>query len=180
MKRVLVAVLALAAGLVAAAPATGASSRPGQVGPEYGVIVSAIAGALTGTRPVSTCPGPDLTVVTEALGGPKAVQELGLELVAQALGSQKKPWPRNHRVFTYQGRQWVPDFVKERSMYLVDTGHRIDLTQEVRDLQVVARKRGWQLVVVTRRKAAVTRALSKAASRSSPQRAGRIRVLRCI
>ena len=176
----MIAALVAAVGLVAAVPAIGTSARPVQVGPEYAIIVSAIAGALTSTKPVYRCPGPDLTAVTEALGGPEAVQKLGLELVAQALGSRAKPWPRNHRVFTYQGRHWVPDFVKAHTFYVVDIGTRIDLTPEIRDLQAIARKRGWQLVVVTRRKAAISAALSKATSGWWARSAGRTRILRCI
>lgn len=180
MKLGLISAPALAITLVAAVPTIGTSARPAQVGPEYGVLVSAIAGGLHSAKRLYDCPGPDLTGVTEALGGPEAVQKLGLELLAEALGSRKTPWPRNHRVFTYRGRKWVPDFVKGGTFYVVDTGRRLDLTREIRDLQAIARKRGGQLVVVTRRKAALTPALSKATSRWWTRSAGRVRILRCI
>jgi hypothetical protein len=180
MKPGLVSGIVVAVALAGAAPALGRHASPVQAGPEYGLLVSAIAGGLQATKPVYTCAGPDLTEITKALGGPQAVQNLGLELVAQALGTRKKPWPRNHRAFTYQGRRWIPDFVKGRTFYVVDTGQQLDLTPEMRDLQAIARSRGGQLVVVTRRNAAITPALSKATSRWWGQSAGRVRILRCI
>jgi hypothetical protein len=180
MKLALIAAFTLAIAFILTVPALGTSARPAQTGPEYGIVVSAIAGGLQGTKRVYNCPGPDLTGVTEALGGPQAVEKLGLELVAEALGSRKKPWPRNHRAFTYHGTRWVPDFIKGNTFYVVDTGKRLDLTPEIRDLQAIARKRRGQLVVVTRRKAAITATLSKATSRWWTQSAGRVRILRCI
>ena len=45
------------------------------------------------------------------------------------------------------------------SVHLNEFDPRLDLTLEIRDLQAIARKRGWQLVVVTRRKTAITPAL---------------------
>lgn len=180
MKPGLIAALMLTVVLVVAVPALGTSARPAQTGPEYGIVVSAIAGGLQGTKLVYKCPGPDLTGVTEALGGPQAVEKLGLELVAEALGSRKKPWPRNHRAFTYQGRQWVPDFVKGNTFYVVDTERRLDVTPEIRDLQAIARKRRGQLVVVTRKKTTITAHLSKATSWWGTRSAGRVRIMRCI
>ena len=141
--------------------------------------MSTIAGGFQGTKPVYTCPGPDLTAVIEALGGPEAVQKQGLELVAQAVGTPKKPWPRNHRAFTYQGRRWIPDFVKGRTFYVVATEQQLDLAK-IRDFRAIARARGGQLVVVTRRKATITSAVSKATSLWWKQSAGRVRILRCI
>jgi hypothetical protein len=116
-------------GLVSAPTAVGTWARPSQVGPEYGIIVSSIAGAFQAAQPVYTCPGPDLvTALTGALGGPAAVQKLGVELMAQALGSRQNPWPTNHRAFIYHGRRWVPDFVKGKDLYLVSAGQPPDLT----------------------------------------------------
>lgn len=180
MKPGLFSGLVVTVALAAAAPALGTSAGSGQAGPEYGLVVSEIAGGLTAKKPIFTCGGPDLTGIAEALGGPQAVQKLGLELVGRALGSQKGPWPRNYSAFTFQGRRWVPDFVKDRTFYLLDTGKRLDLTSEIRDLQAIARKRGGQLIIVTRRNATIAPALSKAASRWWSQSAGRVRILRCI
>jgi hypothetical protein len=167
--------------LLALVGAPGAlAARPAQAGPEYGIIVSTMASAFQATQPVFTCAGPDLvTALTGALGGPDAVQKLGLELVAQAVGTSKKPWPRNHRSFAYQGRRWVPDFVRGGTLYLVSTSQPPDPT-EVHDLRAIARARGGQLVVVTRKNAAIAPSLAKAASRSWSEGAGRIRILRCI
>ena len=180
MKPGLISGLVVVFAMAAAAPAPATSASPVQAGPEYGLLVSAIAGGLQATKPVYTCGGPDLTGVTEALGGAQAVQKLGLELVGEALGTLKKPWPRNRHGFIYQGRRWIPDYVKGRTLFVVDTGQRLELTLEIRDLQAVARRRGDQLVIVTRRHAAITPALSKATSRWWGPRAGRIRILRCI
>jgi hypothetical protein len=172
-------VVAVAVGLVAAPTALGTSALPAQAGPEYAIVVSAIAGGLQGTKRIYTCPGPDLTGITEALGGPQAVQNLGLELVTQALGTKEKPWPRNHRAFTYQGRRWIPDFVKGGTFYLVDTEKPLDVAK-IRDVQAIARRRGGQLVVVTRRNATITPALTKATSLWWRRVAGRVRILRCV
>jgi len=177
--------LALVVASLAAAPglAAGASShapkRLLQTGPEYAIATSALVGAFQQTKPLYTCSGIRLTGVTEALGGPEAVQQLGLELVAQALGSPEKPWPANKRAFTYEGRRYVPDFVKARTIYVVDTARRLTPTREIRDLQAIARRRGWDLVIVTRTNTAVAPTLSRAASRSQP-RASRLGVVRCV
>jgi len=172
--------LVLAVALLAVSPALGTSARPSQGVPEYGALVSAIAGGLQTSKSIYTCPGPDLTGITEALEGPEAVRKLGLEVVAGALGSPKKPWPRNHRAFVYQGRRRVPDFVKGRTFYVVATGRRLELTGEVRDLRAIARRRGGELVIVSRRKTVITPALSGAVTRWSTRSAGRVRVVRCI
>ena len=173
-------VLPVAAGLVAAPITLARQARPAQAGPEYGIIVSGIAGGLQkSTVPVFTCPGPDLTGITEALQGGQAVRSLGLELVGEALGTKKNPWPRNLVAFTYQGRRRVPDFVKAGDLYVVDTGRPLDLAK-IRDLQAIAVRRGGKVVVVTRKNAAVTPALSKAMTVWWRRSAGRVRVLRCI
>ena len=177
--------LALAVALLAAAPAValGASSstpkRAFQGGPEYAIIVAGITSAFQQAEPVYTCPGFGLTDALEALGGPEAVEKLGLELVAQALGSREKPWPRNKRAFTYQGRRYVPDFIKGRTFYVVDTGRRLALTAEIRDLQAIARRQGWDVVVVTRRNTAIAPTLSSTASQSRARKS-RLRVVRCV
>lgn len=178
--RALSAAVASATVVLAVWTSASQGARPAQGIPEYGVLLSAMAGGLQKTVPVYTCPGPDLTGITEALDGPQAVRRLGLELVAGALGSPKHPWPRNHRAFTYRGRSWTPDFVKGRTFYLVETADRLTLTREIADLQAIARQRGGDLVVVTRRRTAVSQTLSAAASRSWKGRRGRIRIVRCV
>jgi len=56
----------------------------------------------------------------------------------------------------------------------------LDLTGGVRDLRAIARRRGGELVIVTRRKTVITPALSGAVTRWSTRSAGRVRVVRCI
>jgi hypothetical protein len=148
--------------------------------PEYGLVVAAVAGAIVTAKPVVTCPGVGLTPITEALEGPEGVAKLGREMVAEALGRPGKPWPRNTRAFSYQGRRYVPDFVKAGSLYEVDTGERLGLTPAIRDEQAIARKHGGDLVVVTRRKTALAAPLSKAVNRAWRGRTGRLRIVRCI
>jgi hypothetical protein len=173
--------LALAVALVVVAPTVATSGdAPAQGIPEYGLVVSAIAGGLESGKGVFTCSGASLAEIAEALSGPAAFHKLATELTAQALGSEKKPWPKNTHAFTYQGRRRVPDFVKGRSFYDVDTGKTVDLTPELRDEQAIARREGRDVVIVTRRSATVSPTLSKAITRSGTRRAGRIRVVRCI
>jgi hypothetical protein len=179
VRRRLVSGLAAAVGLALVPAGLGASASPTQVGPEYGIVLSTMAGGFTASKPVFTCPGPDVTAITEAVEGPAAVEKLGFELVEQTLGSKEKPWPRNHRAFTYQGKQWVPDFVKGDKLFVVVTGRPLDLA-EIRGLQAIARANGRELVVVTRKNAAITSALSKATSTWWKRSAGRVHVLRCI
>jgi hypothetical protein len=179
MRQGLLSAFALAVAVAASVPAAG-SARSAQAIPEYGALLSAMTGGLQSAKRVYTCPGADLTDVVEALGGPAAVRKTGLELVAGALGKRKKPWPRNRRAFTYKGRRWVPDYVKGRTFYLVDTGRRLDLTSEVRDLEAIARARGGDLVIVTRKATRISAPMSAAISRSWGRRAGRLRVVRCV
>ena len=167
-----------AVSFVAVPTALALPARHAQAGPEYGIIVAGMSGALHGSAQLSTCSGPDLTGAVEAIGGPDAVRELGLKLVSHALGAAR-PWPTNRRAFTYQGRRWVPDFVKGNTFYLVDTSPPLDLA-EIRDLEAIARSRGGQLVVVTRKKAVITPMLRKALSQWWKRRAGRVSVARCI
>ena len=177
--RRLLAVGSAAVALSATTTALSASARPAQAGPEYGIVVAAIAGGFQATKPIYTCSGVNLgTVLTGAIGGPAAVQKLAVEVTAQTLGSRQKPWPTNTRAFTYEGRRWVPDFVKGRTLYLVQTGP-LNL-REIRDLREVARSRGGELVVITRRSAGVGPSLSKAASQWWSHSAGRVRIVRCI
>jgi hypothetical protein len=173
VKRTLVAAVAVA---LVAAPASG--SRPGQAGPEYGTIVSGIAGALHGSARLYTCSGPDLTGAVEAIGGPDAVRDLGRTLVGHALGT-KRSWPVNHRAFTYMGRRRVPDFIKARVLYVVDTATPLDVAA-IHDFQAIARAHGYQLVVVTRKKARVTSALRNSLAAWSTRPSGRVRIVRCV
>jgi hypothetical protein len=166
------------AALAFAQAAVGRQAGPAQVGPEYALVLSAIAGGFHATKPIFTCPGPDVAAITQAIGGPEAVEQLGVELVAHTLGTKDKPWPQNHRAFVYEGRSWTPDFVKGRTFYVV-TVSPIDLV-ELRDLRAIARRRGGEVVVVTRRTAVVGAAVSKAASAWWKRSDGRVRVLRCI
>src|SRR5262249_44764854 len=156
----------------------GGSMQHAQAGPEYGIIVSGIAGGLRhSTRPVYTCLGPDVTGITEALQGPQAVRDLGLKLVARTLGTDTKLWPRNFSAFIYEGRRRVPDFVRAGTFYVVDTERPLDLAK-IRDLRAIARERGTQLVVITRKNATIMSALSKAMPVWWKRPAGRVRILR--
>jgi hypothetical protein len=175
----LIALVAIPPSVAAVRP-THEPDKGAQGIPEYGALLSGIASGLQSTKPIYTCPGLGLTEINEALQGPGAVQRLATKLVAEALGSPKKPWPKNTRSFTYEGRWRVPDFVKGRSFYEVDTRGRLELTPEIRDLQAIARRQGRNLVIVTRRKTAISAALSRAISASSKRSGGRIRVVRCV
>jgi len=175
-----VPVLVVAAVLILPTSGIAAGSSHRQAIPEYGVLVSAIGGGLQSTKGIYSCIGPDLLAITEALSGPEEVQRIGVQLVAEALGTPKKPWPRNRRAYTHQDRRRVPDFVQGRSFVHVETGKQLDLTAEIRDLQAIARRQGRELVLVTRKKTSLSPALVRAVSRSSQTRAGRLRVVRCI
>jgi hypothetical protein len=173
------AVVAAALALAVPAPAA-ATPGGGDLLPEYGVLVSAVAGGLAAARPIYRCGGPDLLAITEALNGPERVQEIGVEIVAQSLGSTKKPWPRNRRAYVNNGRRHVPDFVKGGSFYQVETGKRLDLTPELRDLQTIARRRGGDLVIVTRKTTSLGPSLVKAAKDAWQRKVGRLRIARCV
>jgi hypothetical protein len=166
----------LIAAVFALVCAAGASA---QVGPEYGVILATMSSGMQASKPIFTCPGPDVTRITEAIDGPEAVHKLGLELVSQTLGSKEKPWPKNYRAFIYDGRKYVPDYVKGKTLYVVVTGRPLDLA-EIRDLQAIARQRGGELAVVVRKNADIPPAVSKATSVWWKHPAGRVHVLRCI
>src|SRR5262245_25949213 len=168
----------VAASMLLLAPASGPART--DLVPEYAVLVSAIGGGLVAAGPIYTCKGPDLLAITEALEGPAGVQRIGVEATAQALGSTKKPWPRNHRAFGYAGQRYVPDFVKGRSFYLVETSHRLDLTPELTGLQAVARRRGGDLTVVTRRVTTLAPTVAVRAKQAWRAKAGRLRIVRCI
>lgn len=171
----------LAAAALAVALAVLAAPRARtQAVPEYAVLVSAIAGGLQASQAVYSCRGPDLLAITEALKGPGEVQRIGNELVSEALGTPKKPWPRNRRAYVNQGRRYVPDFVKGRSFFQVETGKRLELTPEIRGLQAIARRRGGDLAIVTRKVTALSPALVKAAKQSWRRKVGRLRIVRCI
>src|ERR1044071_5029382 len=72
---VVLVVLPVAAGLVAAPTTLGKPAHPAQAGPEYGIIVSGVAGGLQkATKPVYTCTGANLSGITEALQGAQAVR----------------------------------------------------------------------------------------------------------
>lgn len=171
--------IAAAAAIAASAPAAGSVAARGLL-PEYAVLVSAVAGGIVAAKPIYTCRGPDLLAITEALNGPAEVRRIGTETVAQSLGSPKKPWPRNRRAFSNGGRAVKPDFVKGGSFYVVETGDRLELTSELRDLRAIARRRGGDVVVVTRKVTSLSPSLVTAAKEWWRQKTGRLRVARCI
>jgi hypothetical protein len=175
----LLATVLAATVLVAPPPAPAASGARGLL-PEYAVLVSAIGVGLQAAKPIYSCRGPDLLAITEALKGPEEVQHIGNEAVAQSLGSREQPWPRNRRTFSINGRHVKPDFVKSRSFVQTETARGLDLTPELRDLHAIARRRGGDLVVVTRKTAALSPALVAAAKQSFRRKVGRLRVVRCI
>lgn len=170
-------VAALAALVASSAPA---GTRSAATLPEYAVLVSAVAGGLHASKAIYSCRGPDLLAITEALKGPDEVQRIGTQLTAEALGSSKKPWPRNRRAFVYQGRRYVPDFVKGRDFVHVETERRLGLTSEIAALRAIARRRGGDLIVVTRRVTRLAPALTSAARRAWGREAGRLRIVRCV
>ena len=179
MRPGLVLTTVLAAAVLVAPPAQATTGARGLL-PEYAVLVSAIGVGLEAAKPIYSCRGPDLLAITEALNGPEEVQRIGNEAVAQSLGSRGHPWPRNRRSFSISGRQVKPDFVKSRSFVQTETGRGLDLTPELRDLHAIARRRGGDLVVVTRKATALSPALVAAAKQSFRRKVGRLRIVRCI